>query len=410
MQPDGHAMPASRSAIRLAPLVLALALPAISFAQAQDDFARCLAGLAPKALQARVQADTYQRYTRDLVADTTVIDSLNRQPEFVIPVWDYLSALVDQERVDDGKARMQQWSEVLARAQQTYGVDPATVVAVWGVESNYGQQFGQKPLLQSLATLSCMGRRQEYFRGEFFAALRIVQSGDIGADEFKGSWAGAFGHTQFMPSTFERVAVDFDGDGHRDLIASVPDALGSTAHYLQMSHWQAGQPWGYEVKLPANFDSKISGRTAKRPLGYWSAQGVRLIDGSPLPGGDEPAGLVLPAGAQGPAFLTLRNFDAIYAYNASINYTLAIALLSDRLRGKPGMVASWPTDDPGTSRAERREIQQLLINRGYDIGTVDGMVGDKTRQAIQEEQRKRGLPVDDGRPGQRILKALRQSP
>ncbi|WP_250901878.1 MULTISPECIES: lytic murein transglycosylase [unclassified Dyella] len=410
MQPDGHAMPASRSAIRFAPLVLALALPAVSFAQAQDDFARCLAGLAPKAVQARVQADTYQRYTRDLVADTTVIDSLNRQPEFVIPVWDYLSALVDQERVDDGKARMQQWSAVLSRAQQTYGVDPATVVAVWGVESNYGQQFGQKPLLQSLATLSCMGRRQEYFRGEFFAALRIVQSGDIGADEFKGSWAGAFGHTQFMPSTFERVAVDFDGDGHRDLIASVPDALGSTAHYLQMSHWQAGQPWGYEVKLPANFDSKINGRTAKRPLSYWSAQGVRLVDGSPLPGGDEPAGLVLPAGAQGPAFLTLRNFDAIYAYNASINYTLAIALLSDRLRGKPGMVASWPTDDPGTSRAERREIQQLLINRGYDIGTVDGMVGDKTRQAIQEEQRKRGLPVDDGRPGQRILKALRQSP
>lgn len=345
-------MPASRC--RLAPFVLALALPALAHAQdtsSQDDFARCLAGLAPKAAQARVQADTYQRYTRGLVADTTVIDSLNKQPEFVIPVWDYLSALVDQERIDDGKARLKQWSAVLERAQRTYGVDPATVVAVWGVESNYGQQFGQKPLLQSLGTLSCMGRRQEYFRGEFFAALRIVQSGDIGADEFKGSWAGAFGHTQFMPSTFERVAVDFDGDGHRDLIASVPDALGSTAHYLQMSHWQAGQPWGYEVKLPAAFDSKISGRTAKRPLSYWSAQGVRLVNGSPLPGGDEPAGLVLPAGAQGPAFLTLRNFDAIYAYNASINYTLAIALLSDRLRSQPGLVAAWPTDDPGTSMA-----------------------------------------------------------
>lgn len=399
-------------AFRLAPLVLALALPALAQAQdklSQDDFTRCLAGLAPKAAQARVQADTYQRYTRDLVADTTVIDSLNKQPEFVIPVWDYLSALVDQERVDDGKARLKQWSAVLERAQSTYGVDPATVVAVWGVESNYGQQFGQKPLLQSLGTLSCMGRRQEYFRTEFFAALRIVQSGDIGADEFKGSWAGAFGHTQFMPSTFERVAVDFDGDGHRDLIASVPDALGSTAHYLQMSHWQAGQPWGYEVKLPTPFDSKISGRTAKRPLSYWRTQGVRLVDGSALPGGDEPAGLVLPAGAQGPAFLTLRNFDAIYAYNASINYTLAIALLSDRLQGKPGLVASWPTDDPGTSRAERREIQQLLLARGYDIGVVDGMIGDKTRQAIQEEQRKRGLPADDGRPGQRILKALRES-
>lgn len=398
-------MPAARFApLASAPFLFALATPAMA-----DDFAQCLADLAPKAQQQGVRADAYQRYTRDLTADTTVIDALNHQPEFTTPVWDYLSALVDQERVDDGKARLKQWSAVLDRAQQRYGVDPATVVAVWGVESNYGQQFGQRPLLQSLATLSCMGRRQPYFRGEFFAALRIVQSGDITADEFKGSWAGAFGHTQFMPSTFERVAVDFDGDGRRDLIASVPDALGSTAHYLQMSHWQAGQPWGYEVKLPSPFDSKVSGREAKRPMSYWRAQGVRLVDGSPLPDGDTPAALVLPAGAQGPAFLTLRNFDAIYAYNASISYTLAIALLSDRLRDKPGLVAAWPTDDPGTSRAERRELQQLLVARGHDIGAVDGMIGDKTREAIQQEQRKRGLP-DDGRPGQRILKALRQSP
>ncbi|MFC4765483.1 lytic murein transglycosylase [Dyella koreensis] len=397
-------MPTPRSAL----LALAL-LAGPAMAQDQNSFQQCLAGLAPTAAQRGVSADTYRKYTRDLLADTTVIDALNHQPEFTTPVWDYLSALVDQERIGDGKARLKQWASVLDRAQQKYGVDPATVVAVWGVESNYGQQFGQRPLLKSLATLSCMGRRQDYFRGEFYAALRIVQSGDITADEFKGSWAGAFGHTQFMPSTFERVAVDFDGDGRRDLIASVPDALGSTAHYLQMSHWQSGQPWGYEVKLPSPFDSKVSGRDAKRPMSYWRAQGVRLVNGSPLPDADTPAALVLPAGAQGPAFLTLRNFDAIYAYNASINYTLAIALLSDQLRGKPGMVAAWPTDDPGTSRAERRELQRLLIAHGYDIGEVDGMIGDKSREAIQQEQRKRGLP-DDGRPGQRILKALRQSP
>lgn len=377
-----------------------------ALAQDAAAFQRCLAGLAPDAAQHGVSAATYQRYTSGLNADPSVLEALDHQPEFSTPVWDYLSGLVDQERVDDGKARLGQWHDVLTRVQQRYGVDPATVVAVWGVESNFGQQFGKRPLVTSLATLSCSGRRQAYFRGEFYASLRILQSGDIRPEQFNGSWAGAFGHTQFMPSTFEKVAVDFDGDGRRDLIGSVPDALASTAHYLQLAHWQNGQPWGYEVKLPAHFDSKISGREAKQPLSYWRAHGVRRIDGSALGDGDAAAGLLLPAGEAGPAFLVFRNFDAIYAYNASVSYTLAIGLLSDRLRGGPGLVARWPTDDPGTSRAERRELQRLLIARGHDIGEPDGMIGDKTREAIQQEDKRLGLPVD-GRAGQRILTSLR---
>ncbi len=388
-------------------LFCALLLAAIP-AAAQDTaaFQRCLGGLEADAEQHGVSAAAYQRYTAGLVPDMSVIDALNHQPEFSTPVWDYLSGLVDQERVDDGKAMLGQWSDVLAHVQQRYGVDPATVTAVWGVESNYGRQFGKRPLVPSLATLSCIGRRQAYFRGEFYAALRILQSGDIRPEQFNGSWAGAFGHTQFMPSIFEKMAVDFDGDGRRDLIGSVPDALASTAHYLQLSHWQSGQPWGYEVKLPEHFDSKISGREAKKSLAYWREHGVRRIDGSALADSDTPAGLLLPAGANGPAFLVFRNFDAIYAYNASISYSLAVALLSDRLRGQAGLVARWPTDDPGTSRAERRELQRLLIARGHDIGEPDGMIGDKTREAIVQEDQRAGLPTD-GRAGQRILAALR---
>ena len=409
-----------RHTLFIAPMLALGLLLASLMAQAQEAaaapagidqaaFRRCLVGLVPIAAKQGVSAATFEHYTRDLAPDPSVLVALDHQPEFTTQVWDYLSGLVDQERVDDGKARLAQWGEVLDRVRQRYGVDPATVVAVWGVESNYGQQFGKRPLVTSLATLSCEGRRQAYFRGEFYATLRILQSGDIKPEQFNGSWAGAFGHTQFMPSTFERVAVDFDGDGRRDLIGSVPDALASTAHYLQLAHWQPGLPWGYEVKLPEHFDSAISGREAKQPLSYWRAHGVRRIDGTSLDDSAVPAGLLLPAGATGPAFLVFRNFDAVFAYNASISYTLAIGLLSDRLRGLPGLQAHWPTDDPGTSRAERRELQRLLIARGHDIGEPDGMIGDKTREAIQQEQHRLGLPAD-GRAGQRILAVLRKSP
>jgi lytic murein transglycosylase len=362
------------------------------------------------ALSSGVSGDAYDQYTANLDPDMTVIEKLNYQPEFSTPIWDYLSGLVDQERVDLGKQKLAQYSKELQRVQAQYGVDPATVVAVWGVESNFGDISGKYPLVQALGTLSCYGRRQAYFRGEFYSALRILQAGHISEEKLKGSWAGAFGHTQFMPSTFERLAVDFDGDGRRDIVDSAPDALASTANFLKKGGWQTGLPWGFEVKLPDGFNDDGEGRRNKRALSTWQARGLTRIDGSPLVQGNltvsSPAGLLTPAGVNGPAFLVFKNFDAIYGYNAAESYALAIAHLSDRLRGAAPFVASWPTDDAGTSRAERREIQQYLLARGYDIGAADGLIGDKSREAIKQEQIRLGL-TPNGRGGQKILQALR---
>lgn len=370
-----------------------------------DEFNACLNTLRAPARAVGVSEATFTRYTQGLQPDMSVIDKLNFQPEFRTAIWDYLAGLVDDQRVAEGKALLTQHADTLQRVQERFGVDPATVVAVWGVESNFGQTFGKSPLVQSLGTLSCFGRRQAYFRTEFYATLRILQAGHITADRLVGSWAGAFGHTQFMPSTFERLAVDFDGDGRADLMDSTPDALASTANFLAKAGWQSGQPWGFEVKLPPNFNTANEGRRTKRSMDDWSARGLKRVDGSPLPAGGS-AGLLTPAGPQGPAFLVLRNFDAIYSYNAAESYGLAIAHLSDRLRGDGPFVTPWPTDDPGLSRAERREVQTLLIARGHDIGEVDGMLGEKSRVAIRAEQTRLGQE-SNGRAGQKLLKSLR---
>ncbi|WP_217484151.1 lytic murein transglycosylase [Acinetobacter oleivorans] len=376
-----------------------------------NNFQSCLANLRSQAIAGGVSGITYDRYTQNLTPDYSVIDKLNYQPEFSTPIWDYLSGLVDEERVELGKQKLAQYRDVLNRASQTYGVPPETIVAVWGVESNFGDISGKYPLLQALGTLSCEGRRQSYFRTEFFATMRILQRGDLTEDQLKGSWAGAFGHTQFMPSTYERLAVDFDGDGRRDLVSSTADALASTANFLNKAGWQTGMPWGFEVKVPQGMSIDGEGRRSKKALSSWSARGVTRIDGSPLVqgalSGSTSAGLMAPAGVNGPVFLVFKNFDAIYSYNAAESYGLAIAHLSDRLKGARPFATSWPTDDPGTSRAERREIQQFLINRGYDIGAVDGLIGDKTRVAIRQEQTRLGLNPT-GRAGQQILRAFRQ--
>ena len=383
-------------------LLLATALPAA----ADPAFERCLDGLRPQAAAAGIRTETFDLHTAGLVPDPTVLESLDFQPEFRTPIWDYLAGLVDQERVDDGKAMLAEHRGLLERVQAQYGVDPETVVAVWGVESNFGRTFGKKPLLASLATLSCAGRRQDFFRGEFFATLKLIQSGDLVAEGLVGSWAGAFGHTQFMPSTYARIAVDFDGDGRRDLVGSIPDALASTANYLKRSGWRTGQPWGREVILPEGFDTSVNGRQARRPLAAWQARGIApATDGAAVPG-DAATALLLPAGKEGPAFLVHKNFDAIYSYNAAESYALAIAHLSDRLRGGGPWVTPWPTDDPGLSRRERRELQELLVARGHDIGEVDGMIGTRSREALKLEQARLGLPAE-GRAGQRILQALR---
>jgi lytic murein transglycosylase len=301
---------------------------------------------------------------------------------------------------------MRQWGQALAAAEARYGVDRHVIAGVWGVESNFGKDIGGRPLVQSLATISCYGsRRREYFAGELFATLKIIQNGDIASTRLTGSWAGAFGHTQFMPSTFLRLAVDLDGDGRRDVVDSVPDALGSTANFLKKAGWNSGVPWGYEVQVPEGFSAGLAGRAKKRPVSSWAAMGVTRIDGRPI-SGDYPAAILLPAGPDGPAFLVTKNFDALYSYNAAESYGLAIAVLSDRLRGGPGVQAAWPTDDPPLSRAQRRELQQLLAARGYDVGEPDGKVGQKTRDAIKAVESQIGMR-QTGRPGGKVLQALK---
>ena len=375
-----------------------------------SNFQSCIANLRSQAISTGVSGSIYDQYTQNLTPDYSVIDKLNYQPEFSTPIWDYLSALVDDERVEKGRQMLAQHRDVLNRVSAAYGVPAETVVAVWGVESNFGDISGKYPLLQALGTLSCEGRRQSYFRGEFFATMRILQRGDLREEQLKGSWAGAFGHTQFMPSTYEELAVDFDGDGRRDLVSSTSDALASTANFLKKRGWQTGMPWGFEVNIPESASVGGESRRNKKSLSSWVNRGFTRIDGTPIIQGNlsenSQAGLMTPAGANGPAFLVFKNFDAIYSYNAAESYALAIAHLSDRMQGKGAIVTAWPTNDAGTSRAERREIQNYLLKKGYAIGDADGLIGDKSRVAIQQEQIKLGLSPT-GRAGQQILKAFR---
>jgi lytic murein transglycosylase len=379
-----------------------VAAPAL---QAQD-FSSCVGDLRREATAQGITAQTFDRAMAGIEPDGTVLDAMDNQPEFKLPIWDYMAVLVDEQRIADGRARLAEWESVLAAAEQKFGVDRHVIVAVWGIESDYGRIAGGRPLVRSLATVSCFGGRQKFFRGELIATLRILQSGDVPADKLVGSWAGAFGQTQFMPSTFQRTAVDFDGDGRRDIVGSVPDALGSAANYLKRAGWERGEPWGYEVLLPADYRGP-SGRRDRRALAEWSRHGIRRIDGERLTGA-RPAALILPGGGSGPAFIVFKNFDAIYSYNAAESYALAIAHLSDRLRGGGPFKTPWPTDDPGISRAERRELQERLNARGFDVGQVDGMMGPRTRAAIEAFQAAAGLPVD-GRPGSRVLRALRET-
>ena len=388
---------------RIVPPLLAALAAAAASASARADFASCAAALREDGARAGVSHDTLDRAFNGLQPDMKVLEFETSQPEFKTPIWDYVDGLVDEERVSDGKAAMAREARALAHAEETYGVSRYMLAAIWGVESNFGTEMGGRPLVQSLATLACFGQRPGYFRSELMAALKIIDRGDIPADKLAGSWAGAFGQTQFMPSSYLRLAAP-GSDGGRDIVDSADDALASTAHYFAKSGWRSGVPWGFEVRLPPGY-SGPSGRKAKAPMSSWSARGVSRIDGRPL--GEGEAGLLLPAGTDGPAFLVTRNFDVVYSYNAAESYSLAACILADRLAGGRGIVTPWPTDDPGLSRVERRELQTLLARRGYDVGQPDGAIGAKTKEAIADFQGKIGLPVN-GRASQKVLQALRQ--
>jgi len=368
-------------------------------------FAGCITELRAEALAKGVTAKAFDRALAGIEPDPTVLEAMDTQPEFETPIWEYLARLVSERRIADGQERLAAWAPMLARAEKQFGVDRYVIVAVWGVESDYGRIMGKRSLVRSLATVSCAGARQAYFRSELMAALQILQSGDVKPEALRGSWAGAFGHTQFMPSTFQKSAVDFDGDGRRDLVESIPDALGSVANYLKRAGWLSGQPWGYEAKLPKDYDGP-SGRHTRQPLQEWTRLGITRIDGSALPG-EGNAALLLPTGTRGPAFIVFKNFDAIHSYNASESYALAIALLSDRLRGGAPLQAAWPTDDPILSRTERRELQEKLIERGFLAGDADGIVGSRTVAAVKAFQASAGLP-SDGYASASVLKALKE--
>ena len=389
--------------MRLAiPLVLASLV--VSGPAMADGFASCAANLKSTAIKAGVSSRVASRALDGVTADEKVLRLSKVQPEFKTPIWDYLGFLVDEQRVADGRAMMAKYDRVLRAAEQQFGVNRFVIAAVWGVETDFGREVGDSYLPQALATLACQGgRREKFWRGELISALKLVDRGDLALDELYGSWAGAFGQTQFIPSTYERLAVDFDGDGRRDLVRSVADALGSTANYLRRGGWQPGGSWMIEVKAPDNY-SGPTGRKTRASLSTWAQRGIVRADGSPLSGG-AAAGLLLPAGPRGPGFLVFRNFDAIYSYNQAESYALAISYLADRMAGYPALRTPWPTDDPALSRAQRLHLQKLLLAKGYDIGEADGKIGPATRAAIADAEKRFGMEPT-GRAGARIYRAL----
>ena len=335
-----------------------------------------------------------------------VVELDRAQPEFLRTVWGYLDSAVSPQRVARGQEKLLQFRVEADAAAARYGVPPNIVVAIWGAESNYGGNFGNIPTIDALATLAFEGRREEWARGQLLAALRILQNGDIDRAQMIGSWAGAMGQTQFLPSVFLAHAVDADGDGRRDIWGSMADVMASTANFLAHSGWQADQPWGVEVQLPPGFDVGRADAALRQPTAQWLAEGLRSMDGASLPELTD-ATLVLPAGAGGPAFLVGPNFRAILRYNNSTSYALSVGLLAQRLAGGPGVQAPWPRDLPALTRTQLQALQTALNERGFASGAPDGMMGPATRDALRRYQRSAGLPAD-GYPTLDLLQRLQQ--
>ncbi len=363
--------------------------------------------LWPAARRKGVSRRTFNRAFRGVSPDPEVIRSARYQPEFVRPVWDYMASAVSDKRVETGRRMLQEYGQLLERLEKRYKVDRHVIVAIWGMESNYGLNRGDKNVIQSLATLAYGDRRRRRFgRQQLLDALRILQKGDISVRNMKGSWAGAMGHTQFIPTTYSAYAVDFDADGRRDIWNSITDALASTANYLRVSRWQQGETWGYEVKLPKRLRSARGHHRRYKPLSYWKKLGIKRVGGKSFPRARDRAALYLPAGGRGPAFLVLRNFRSILRYNNAATYALAVGHLSDRLRGGGPLVTKWPTTHKPLAREERLELQRLLTAKGFDTGGTDGIIGNQTLHAVRKYQKSRGLKVD-GWPSARILHSLR---
>jgi membrane-bound lytic murein transglycosylase B len=328
------------------------------------------------------------------------------QPEFTRSVWDYLDTAVSAQRVARGRDRLGAVRADFDAAAARHGVPAEVIGAIWGIESNFGSDLGSTPVIDALATLGFDGRRETWAREQLTGALQILQNGDIDPARLVGSWAGAMGHTQFIPSAFLAHALDADGDGRRDLWGSMADVAASTANFLARSGWLSGQPWGVEVQLPTDFDPGRADDALRQPAATWAAEGVRSTDGSPLPPLTQ-ASVFQPAGARGPAFLVGPNFRAILRYNNSTSYALAVGLLAQRLAGGPGVQAAWPRDLLPLTRSQTVALQNALNERGFDSGAADGLLGPATRGALRRWQRSVGLPAD-GYPTVALLQRLQQ--
>jgi membrane-bound lytic murein transglycosylase B len=373
---------------------------------AANNFDSCLAGLWPDAARRGVSQESYQRFTAGLTPDLRIMDLMDSQPEFTKSIWDYLDILVNDTRLAKGREVLAKYKTIFDAAEKAYGVDRYIVASIWGIESNYSTQMGDRNVLRSTATLACVGRRQGYFKDEFLVALEILHRGDLRPEQMRGSWAGAFGPTQFMPTAFKRFAVDGDGDGRRDVVDNPTDLIFSTANNLKKDGWQSGQSWGYEVVLPKGFNYMLADKAKAMVLPQWEHLGLTRANGQPFPKLADKAYLLAPAGADGPGFLMLQNFRVIMKYNPAEAYAMAIGHFADRLRGGPPFVQPWPRQERVLSRAERLELQQLLVQRGFYKGTPDGQLGGQTREALRGFQASIGAAAD-GFASSEVLERLR---
>ncbi|MEM7059686.1 MAG: lytic murein transglycosylase [Pseudomonadota bacterium] len=359
-----------------------------------------------KALASGIAPAVFDRAMQGVRLNRKVVELSGRQPEFTRAIWEYLDGAVSSSRISTGRQQADRKAQIMSQIGQRYGVDPNIVIAIWGLESSFGANFGSIPVVQSLATLAYEGRRQKFGEEQLLAALKILQAGDISPDRMVGSWAGAMGHTQFIPTSFLDYAVDFTGDGRRDIWASdAIDALASTANYLAKFGWRTGPPAVVEVKLPQGFDYATADDKIKRTADEWQAIGVRAVNGSLPPSSD--VSILLPAGARGPAFAAYPNFRVIKRYNNATAYALAVAHLADRIGGSAPFQASWPRDDRALSRTEKQELQSRLTALGFDTKGVDGIIGPNSRTAVRQFQKSAGL-IPDGYVSAALLQQVRQ--
>lgn len=370
------------------------------------DFTTCLANLQERASRENLSPRAVAAVT-SMKQQERVLELDGSQPEFVQTFGQYLSARLSEDRIRRGRELYARHHAFLDQLTARYGISGQYLVAFWGLETNYGGYLGNMPTLDSLATLACNPRRGDYFSDEFLTALRVMDRESLEPDQMRGSWAGAMGHTQFMPSNYMRYAVDGDGDGRIDLWGSEKDALASAANFLNQLGWQEGVRWGREVSLPSGFDYGLTGRSHTRPVSEWAAQGVLTADGNALPAADIEASILVPAGHRGPAFLIYDNFAVIMKWNRSESYALSVGLLADRIAGAGALRRPPPADQQALSRNEVEHLQLALNQRGYDAGDADGVMGPATRSAVRAFQREAGL-VSDGYPDRSVLEALRR--